>query len=270
MPTLPQLRGIAQSAQAGRSFVRFEFNPGDIDSFVEDFNYASTQGAIRTVTELREIGQRVLAELKSNFPERKSRAAVRSSQGYRQITPKSLKLKEGWRVKFYDAAVLPFGTNASAAAPSLLGFYIDHRNARSERIRTILASLEGGSRPYRIFPVEASALRFPNGYPRATDQVFAKHADIPARKGFGYLEKTRRFADQLLASKGSQMEAELVGLLERAHRFKIRTLSAESVKREATPAIEAATESFSDVFAKSTNPLRALRSKKKSMLRRKG
>ena len=264
MPTIQKLQGLSRSVEAGRSFVRFQFEESALNSFVEDLNYASTQGAIQSVTQLRSIGNQVLAKVKENFPQRKSLAAVQSSIGYRAIRPKSLNLIKGWRVNFYDAAVIANGRTASASASSLLGFYISHRQTESSRIRTILSSLESGSQAYRIYPVEKQSLRFPNGYPTATDQVFAKYADIPARDGFGFLAKAEAFADQILASGGSTMEGELVALLDKAHRFKMRALTTSSINRDAPDLISAAEESFSSAFAKGANPIKLLRSKKRS------
>ncbi len=266
MATPRQIRGISQSAASGKVFVRFAFNPGDVESLASDLSYASTQGVIRSVMQLKKIGNEVVDELKRNFPDKKkSRASVvKSRLGYAAIRQRSLRLKEGWRVRFYDAGIV--AARQLLPGASLLGFYIEHRMQGDSRIRTILNSLESGSRAFQIRPVFARALRFPNK--RGNDQQFADHAEIPARPGTYYMRKTAEFADRLLASRGSQMEQELVDLIEKGDAVRLRTLSRESIKQDATANIENAQENFESVFNRIGNPLSAARAIKARVKRR--
>ena len=231
MASSPQASaGLARSIGSGRVFARFEFDTEQVNKFVTGLNYASTQGAIADAVNLRDIGQKVLDEVKRSFPDDKPDEFI---DGERITT--TMHLKDGWRVSFYDAVS---SDSSTSSAPSLLGFVINHRQQQNKRVRTILASLESGSRAHTIHPVHAKALRFAGMTPGGHDSiVFADHADIPAREGIGYLRKAQVFADQLLASRQSQMEKELVSMIEKGGLVK-RRLTNSSFDRDATTPIE--------------------------------
>lgn len=275
-----QVASFARSISSGRVFARFEFNKKDLDPLVEDLNYVTMPGVVGAAADIRGAGNKVLAYLKANFPDRGT-SSLRVSRvlgrrkfgrtGFRPVKRRSLRLKEGWRVNFY--ATSPINTKGATRGTSLLGFYIDHRQANRDRIRTILASLESGSRPYTIRPKRKKSLFFPESYPDGMEGVSAMYAHIPARKGFGFLRKTEDYADSLLAAHGSLLENELQRVIEKGKRFKQIALG-QGMKSEPTAAVSDALESIgeqaaSTTLSKAKSPLKAIRTLKKRIKSRK-
>jgi hypothetical protein len=135
--------------------------------------------------------------------------------------------------------------------------------ANNDRIRTILASLESGSRPYTIYPKQAKALFFP-GRKLGTMQ-FAASADIPERPAYGFLRKAQIFADQMLTSEGSQMEAELIALIEKGKRFKQTALKTASFDSNPPSSLSEAKDDHPTHFTPPNRALRAGRVLKRRM-----
>jgi hypothetical protein len=226
MPALSS-RAVAsfeRSLSSGRVFARVEFVKKDIDSFVEDLQYAALPGTIESAAKIREAGSKVLAFLKSNYP--KESSATAASRDIDGKDPSGI--VDGWRVKFYSAGFLRSGT------ASLLGFYIDHRNSASARVRMIIASLESGSRRYTIRAKRPrKMLRFwAGGMSEDSDVAFAREVVIPARRGFGFLKKTEDFASSLEVAHGSMLENEIAAVIEKGKRFRTAPLSQSAVESE--------------------------------------
>lgn len=264
------LATFSSDVRSGRTFVRFRFAKEDVTALVEDLNYATTPAVIQEAAQVREYGRKVLEYLKANFPSenRSPRAALlRKGRRYDTIAArKPLGLREGWRVSFYSAATV-YGGQVSSGA-SLWGFYIGHKLAKSERIQTILKSLESGSRPYTIAPVTAEVLAFPAAYPPNGENVFAKRADIPARKGYAFLEKTEAYADNLLARHGSTLEDELQRIVEKGTRLKKLALGVTPSSGNVLDSMSDAA-SVGDALASQKNPLGAIRTLKRRVKTRK-
>lgn len=269
------LTSFSRSVSSGRVFARFEFNQDDIDPLVEDLNYVTTPGVIESAADLRGAGKQVLAFLKANFPDRNAQQGTRSLAaakiaargGVAAPIKRPLNLKAGWRVNFYSAASV--SGNGVSGGTSLLGFYIDHKLQDRARVRTILASLESGSRAYTIRPKRKKSLLFPDGYPDGQEGVFAKEAHIPARAGFGYMKKTEDYADSLLAAHGSTLEDALADIIEKGKRLKVSALG-QAADSEPTSTVSDALEqlgeeSASTILTRAKSPLKALKTLKKRM-----
>lgn len=241
---------IARSAKSGKVFARFEFDAQQAESLAADLSYATTPEAIASATRLRQIAKAVGDYLYRVHPV--------SPKGSEKSEERKLNahLREGWRVRIYEGA---FQGGGAAAGSSLLGFYLYHRFENFQRIQTILKSLEEGSEEYTVYPVEAKSLRFKMPYPTGTKTFFSKESNIPARKGRRFLEKTRIFADALLASEGSAMEQALVDIIEKGRRFKSGKLSDEITMPNESGAVFDARAAYGQAFAQQRNPLNAVR-----------
>lgn len=231
-PSYQSVTSFGRSLSSGRVFARVEFKQDDIDSLVGDLNYAALPGTIERAGDVRSLGSKVLAYLKANYPQESATTA--EGRVFSKRSPS--KIVDGWRVKFYSAEVTRGG------AASLVGFYLNHAQEDNSRTRTIIASLESGSRPYRIFPVEAKQLRFLGENNRPT---YAKFADIPARKGFGFIKKTENYAESLLAPTGSIIEKEIGDIVEKSRRLNIvNSLNAEDVASAPASTVSAALDAI--------------------------
>lgn len=237
--------GFSSDIRNGRTFVRFQFSTQDIKSLTADLNFATTPAVIRSAAQVREYGRSVRDYLKSSYPE---------NTGSRQR--KSLRLKEGWRVEFYSAATVYGGVISSAA--SLWGFYLYHKAESSARVRTILSSLENGSRGYTIHADEAKSLMFPTSYPPNGEFGHAKSANIPARSGKGYLEKTGQYAEKLLAKHGGYLEDALQQIVEKGSRLRQFDLGASTSSGETLEDDVSAT-AIATLVENQNNPLGAVR-----------
>lgn len=244
---------FGRSLSSGRVFAKFEFNQKDIDSLTEDLSYAALSGTIENAGQIREAGRKVLAFLKANYP--KESAATRSNNAL--TGRRSSRIVDGWTVKFYTSKF------TRSEASSLLGFAIEHRQAANDRIRTIIASLESGSRSYKITANDAQALRFRSNLRKRIQ--FASSAEIPARRGFGFLNKTEKYADDLTAAHGSMLERELVNIIEKGKSFKTQSgLSAAALAEPSAP-VSAALDALSvtdasDALSRVRSPLKSIKS----------
>lgn len=243
MALSPNVGSVARGVASGQTFVHFRFNESDINGLVSDLNYATTPAVVQSAARVREYGENVLEYLKRRFPSKGSGTGATTN------------LRAGWRVKFYSGATRYAGTVASTA--SLWGFYIEHRRQRSERVSTILNSLEFGSRAYTIRPTNGKALLVPKAYPARGGSIFATKADIPSRKGYGFMQSTAEFADRLLVKHGSLLEDEMHRIIEKGARLKQLQLGATSSSGDVLEAAAEAPEVIS-ALAKQKNPLKAL------------
>lgn len=266
---------FSRSVSSGRVFARWEADNQTWDPLVESLNYVTTPGVIESAADVRGAGRKVLAFLKAQYPTRSGALGADRLMGSSRLSKlryaakprRSLNLAAGWRVNFYSASTV--NGKGAAGGSSLLGFYIDHRLQERARVRTIIASLESGSRGYRIYPVRARALLIPS----RGGHAFSEHANIPSRRGFGFLRKTEEYADSLLAAHGSLLEQELARIIEKGHRMKLSTLSAAS-DNEPTEAISSALEALGEesairTLSRAKSPLKAIRTLKKKLISRK-
>lgn len=199
MATLSQSRSIAKSLSSGKVFSRFRLRDDDVDALVESLNYATAAGMFGKIADLKSVASAVLRFLQERYPH---------AHKYPNNGPRSEKnIAEGFEYKLY-------------ATSGLVGFYIAHRRAKSERIRTIVASLEEGSGKYTIEPKGedeegAEALRFWGT--KRKKWMFSKFPiEIPARRGHHFLAAAEAFANQLITTRGSTVANNLADLIDGA------------------------------------------------------
>ena len=244
---------IARSASTGRVFARYQFDQGQLDSLVADLSYATTPEAISSATRLRQIATSVLRYIREQTPE----SGMGTLKGG---VADGIPLKQGWNVRLYDGMFLGGGT---VKGTNMVGFMLSHKYENINRVRTILSSLEEGSRAYTVFPVEAKMLAFQFPYPDLSEFAFAKKVKIPRRKGFFFIKKTLAFADHLLAAEGTNMEAALADIVNKGRRFRASPLDDSFNASDNKNAIAAARKDFGKMFAQAKNPLNYVNRKRR-------
>lgn len=259
-------RSLAGSISSGKVFARMQFVREHIESLSRDLNYATSPAVIQSALRVREIGEKVRNYLKSQFPKHKT--------GLRR---KSSKVREGWIARFYSAGTQYRGV--ASGGGSLWGFYLEHKAEEDEHVRVILKSVEHGANPHMIWPgvdpraknrwlkdgqEPRKALRW--GIPikkgKEGRQVMSRGHLVGGTPSYGYLAKTQKYADALLARNGSLLEDELTRVIQKGARLRPYALGATT---GAGDILEDAVsgENISSLLANAASPLDAIRSARK-------
>lgn len=248
-------KGIARSAASGRVFVRYQFDGKEASSLAADIAYATTPEAISSATRLHQNAKRVKDFLYKIHPYNPD--GTKKSHTSNKVGPH---LRDGWNVKVYEGAFQA----GVVGARSLVGFFLSHKdeNDKRKRVKLILSSLESGSVAYKVRPVNKKFLKFRVPYPLLDTIIRTSQTiSIPAREGRWFLDETRKFADRLLATEHTLMEEEIVKIIEKGRRFKMRAADTRFTASNTADgsAIAAAREKFGVAFTQARSPLNKVR-----------
>lgn len=163
-----------------------------VDGLIQGLKVAGRADYIGKNIDMKEVSKLSLAALKDLFFPVSSASQPFPREDYRGH------LETGWRAFIYPPSY------------SEIGFEI--RNVKADdnpRVQTILSSLDKGSRGYIRELGNKKALSFIGKPGRATRPSDAyspfiftsRHIYIPARRPLHYIEKTRRFVEDLLVKR---------------------------------------------------------------------
>ena len=212
------LRSVRNDLATNRVFVRVEMDEEDVKKLSDNLRYASTQGAVTSYMQVREIAQESLNFLRSRFPAGRTIPAGLyptytngKFQNKKAFSDQrnSTKLEEGWRVRLTD-------TEVASSSASLIGFRIYHIKETQRRAQVILAALNYGSRAFTITPKKADWLKV-LGQDENGEALFFwnKFLLIPARKGLHYIEATQKHVERLYAARSDQIETAIQNLIDK-------------------------------------------------------
>ena len=211
-------RMLRNDLASNRVFMRVEMDDEDVKKLSDNLRYASTQGAVTSYMQVREIAQESLNFLRSKFPVGRTIPAglyPTYTNGRLQLKKafsdqrQSNKLDEGWRVRLTD-------TEVASSTASLIGFRIYHIKETQRRAQVILSALNYGSRAFTITPKKAAWLKVLSQDENGEALFFwNKFLRIPARKGLHYIEATQRHIEKMYATRSDAIEDAIQALIDK-------------------------------------------------------
>jgi len=219
--------------RGGRVFTKIVVNDGDVRDLSRSLRYASTQGAVSTFLQVKEVAEDALSFLRSRFPESKTvpgglyptftNGRLNKAKAYIE-QKRSMELNKGWKVSLTENAV-------TSRAASLLGFRIYHSKEARQRVRTILASLNYGSKGFTVYPKRVKWLKAFFGGADGSIFFWNKYIKVPSKSGLFYIEETEKYIERKYAAKSDEIQDAIAALIEKGIRPSKRLYSVAPFQR---------------------------------------